>query len=188
MQIINKFLLVSGLILISSTQIADGQNIVLEDIFLDQNKEILNSVECLALNMYYETRNQGTAGALGVTAVVYNRVKDKRFPNTICEVIKQGPIKESWKTKKTHDPYDAVYYPIKNRCQFSWYCDGKSDIPYDKKRYNELLKFAYTIMNNEIIFIDITNGALFYHADYVTPSWAKTKQRTAVIGAHIFYK
>jgi len=175
--VINKFLLATGLILINSTSIDN-----------DQNKGIQNSAECLALNMYYETRNQGTAGALGVTAVVFNRVKDKRFPNTICEVIKQGPIRESWKTKKTLDPYDALYYPIKNRCQFSWYCDGKSDTPYDKKRYNELLKFAYIIMNDEIPFIDITDGALFYHASYITPSWAKTKQRTTVIGDHIFYR
>ena len=42
------------------------------------------SVECLALNMYHEARGQGTAGLLGVTAVVFNRMKDKRFPTTIC--------------------------------------------------------------------------------------------------------
>jgi len=43
-------------------------------------------------------------------------------------------------------------------------------------------------MDDEIYFIDITDGALFYHANYITPSWAKTKQRTTVIGDHIFYK
>ena len=187
-KMINTFLLAAGLILISSTQITGNQNNVAEYLLLDQNKEILSSAECLALNMYYESRNQGTVGILGVTAVVYNRVNDKRFPNTICEVIKQGPIRESWKTKKTPDPDDAMYYPIKNRCQFSWYCDGKSDTPYDKKRYNELLKFAYIIMNDEISFIDITDGALFYHADNIRPSWAKTKKRTTKIGNHIFYK
>ena len=153
---------------------------------LYQNKE--KSAHCLALNMYYEARNQGTAGQIAVTAVVYNRVRDKRFPDTICEVIKQGPIRESWKTKKTPDPNDAVYYPIKNRCQFSWYCDGKSDIPYSKKKYGELLRLSYIIMNGKILFIDITDGALFYHADYITPGWAKTKQRTIEIGDHIFYR
>ena len=171
------------MLFISSSEITGDKNNVIEDQFLDQN-----SVECLTLNMYYETRNQSTAGILGVVAVVYNRVKDKRFPNTICEVIKQGPTRESWKTKRTIDENDAIYYPIRNKCQFSWYCDGKSDVPRDKKRYNELLKFAYTIMDDEIYFIDITDGALFYHANYITPSWAKTKQRTTVIGDHIFYK
>ncbi|SVB12061.1 uncharacterized protein METZ01_LOCUS164915, partial [marine metagenome] len=54
------------------------------------------SVECLALNMYYEARDQGSAGLLGVSSVVLNRVKDKRFPNTICEVVEQGPISRWW--------------------------------------------------------------------------------------------
>ena len=158
---------------------------------IDQNEveSAGESAKCLALNMYYETRNQSTAGVLAVTSVVYNRVKDKRFPNTICKVIKQGPVKESWRTRNTPDPDDAVYYPIKNRCQFSWYCDGKSDAPHNKKRYNELLNLVYKIMDNKILFIDITDGALFYHADYIiTPGWAKTKQRTIKIGDHIFYK
>ena len=54
------------------------------------------SAKCLALNMYYEARNQGTAGAIAVTNVVLNRVNDERFPNTICEVVKQGPTRSSW--------------------------------------------------------------------------------------------
>ena len=52
----------------------------------------VNPVKCLALNMYHEARNQGTAGILAVSAVVLNRVRDKRFPNSICEVIYQGPV------------------------------------------------------------------------------------------------
>ena len=93
------------------------------------------SVECLALNMYHEARNQGSAGLLAVSAVVLNRVKDPKFPSTICEVIEQGPTRESWKTRQTKDPNDAKFYPIKNRCQFSWYCDGKSDVPKQKETY-----------------------------------------------------
>ena len=42
---------------------------------------------CLARNMYHEARSQGLAGQLAVSLVVLNRVKDNRFPNTICEVI-----------------------------------------------------------------------------------------------------
>ena len=37
-------------------------------------------------------------------------------------------------------------------------------------------------------FIDLTDGALFYHADYVTPGWAKTKIKTVEIQDHIFYR
>ena len=146
------------------------------------------SVECLALNMYYEARNQGSAGLLAVSAVVLNRVNDKRFPNTICEVVYQGPTRESWKTKQTKTPFDAKFYPIKNRCQFSWYCDGKSDEPKQKKTYKRLLTIAESIVYNKLPFIDITDGALFYHADYVKPAWAKTKIKTVEIQDHIFYR
>ena len=148
------------------------------------------SAECLALNMYHEARGQGTAGLFAVSAVVLNRVNDKRFPNSVCEVIEQGPIRESWKTRQHKDlpKYKRQYYPIKNKCQFSWYCDGKSDTPYNKKKYQELLDLSKAIMYNELSFVDITDGALFYHADYVTPGWAKTKQKTVEIQDHIFYR
>ena len=54
--------------------------------------------------------------------------------------------------------------------------------------YQELLDLSSLILYNEISFVDITDGALFYHADYVTPGWAKTKQRTVEIEDHIFYR
>ena len=140
-----------------------------------------SSAECLALNMYHEARGQGSAGLLGVTAVVFNRVKDKRFPNTVCEVVEQGPTRESWKK-------NGEFFPIRHKCQFSWYCDGRSDIPKEIDTYTRLLTIARSIVYNKIAFIDITDGALFYHAYYVRPAWAKVKRRTTRIGDHIFYR
>ena len=140
----------------------------------------VNPIECLALNMYHEARDQGTAGILAVSAVVLNRVKDKRFPNTICEVVFQGPVRESWKRNGT-------YFPIKNKCQFSWYCDGKSDNPHNEEQYQRLLEISEMMLYHAGPPLDITDGALFYHADHITPGWAKTKQRTTEIGDHIFY-
>ena len=139
------------------------------------------STECLALNMYHEARGQGIAGELAVTAVVLNRVNDKRYPNTICEVVEQGPTRASWQNPQ-------VRYPIKNRCQFSWFCDGKSDTPRNKKIYNRMYGLAGAILSNEISFLDITGGATHYHADYVSPAWAKTKTKTVEIQDHIFYR
>jgi spore germination cell wall hydrolase CwlJ-like protein len=164
---LNDFLL-AGLLLISPVN-------------AEEIKYDISSVECLAMNMYHEARGQGTAGLLAVSSVVINRVKDKRFPNTICEVVKQGPTKESWKR-------NGKFLPIKDRCQFSWYCDGKSDETKDMETYNRLLKIAETLVYNKLPFIDITDGALFYHADYVKPDWAKTKTKTVEIQDHIFYK
>jgi len=151
---------------------------------LENNEEVIpqvKSVECLALNMYHEARGQGTAGELAVTAVVLNRVNDSRFPNTICEVVQQGPTRPSWRDPK-------ISFPIKHKCQFSWYCDGKSDNPYDKKTYNKMYELADAVLSNEIPFLDITDGATHYHADYVNPAWAKTKTKTVEIQDHIFYR
>ncbi len=146
------------------------------------------AAECLAKNMYYEARNQGTAGVLAVSAVVFNRVNDPRFPNTICEVVYQGPTRESWKTRKTLDKNDAVYYPIKNRCQFSWYCDGKPDDINQLGIYMDIMQFTKILLTSRVMMFDITDGATFYHADYVMPSWAKSKIKTIEIGDHIFYR
>ena len=141
----------------------------------------ISSIKCLTDNMYHEARDQGTAGLLAVSSVVLNRVKDKRFPDTICEVVKQGPTRPSWKDKN-------IRFPIKNRCQFSWYCDGASDNPKNKKQFDEFLEIASAILTGELPFIDITDGATYYHANYVNPSWARKRTKTERIDDHIFYK
>ena len=151
---------------------------------IEPNHEHVTAAQCLALNVYHEARGQGTAGLFGVTSVVLNRVND-----SICEVVYQGPTRESWKTKQHKNlPADKrIYYPIRDKCQFSWWCDGLSDEPKDKKIYERFLDIADGMIRNVYSLIDITDGALFYHADYVKPSWARTKHRTTEIGDHIFY-
>ena len=104
------------------------------------------AVLCLALNVYHEAKNQDIDGMYAVADVVMNRVEDHRYPNTVCGVVKQGPTRESWKTRETPDPNDAVYYPIKNRCQFSWYCDGKSDTPYNPQAWRIAESIAETTL------------------------------------------
>ena len=144
---------------------------------------------CLAKNMYYEARSQGLAGQLAVSLVVLNRVKDKRYPNTICEVVHQGPVRESWKTKGKNVPESQrTFYPIKHRCQFSWYCDGASDEPKEPTTYNQLYDMALNLVYGDITVVDITEGATHYHADYVFPAWRKTKTKTIEIEDHIFYR
>ena len=144
---------------------------------------------CLAKNMYYEARSQGLAGQLAVSLVVLNRVKDDRYPNTICEVVHQGPVRESWKTKGKNVPeHERTYYPIRHRCQFSWYCDGASDEPKEPTTYSELYDMALDLVYGDITVVDITEGATHYHADYVFPAWRKTKTKTIEIEDHIFYR
>ena len=129
--------------------------------------------ECLAENIYFEARNQGFAGWVAVAQVTLNRVKDTRFPNTICEVVKQGLTYESG-------------FPIRDKCQFSWYCDGRPDTILNLEIYGKILDLVdYLIPNG---YFDITDGATHYHADYVRPDWAKTKTKTIEIEDHIFYR
>ena len=135
---------------------------------------------CLALNTYHEAKNQSTVGQIATAQVVMNRVEDRRFPNTVCEVVKQGPTRPSWE-----DPNKE--YPIKHRCQFSWYCDGKSDVPKNEKAWRKAQDVAFLVYYNKIQ-LDVTEGATHYHATYVRPAWAKTKKRTTRIEKHIFYR
>ena len=135
---------------------------------------------CLALNTYHEAKNQSLVGQIATAQVVMNRVEDNRFPNTICEVVKQGPTRPSWEDPKKE-------YPIKHRCQFSWYCDGKPDIPKNEKAWRKAQDVAFLVYYNKIQ-LDVTEGATHYHATYVRPSWAKTKKRTTRIEKHIFYR
>ena len=130
---------------------------------------------CLALNTYHEAKNQSMVGQIAVAEVVMKRVADSRYPNTICEVVKQGP------------KYKGSDVPVRHRCQFSWYCDGKSDIPKNEKAWKKAQDYAYLVLYNRIA-IDVTEGATHYHATYVKPSWAKTKTRTTRIESHIFYR
>ena len=134
---------------------------------------------CLADNIYFEARNQSFAGQVAVSQVTKNRMLDSRYPDTYCGVVKQGPTRPSWK-----DP--TKFYPIKHKCQFSWYCDGKSDKIIDMTAYNIALKIARVTMHKNVW--DITKGATHYHADYVSPGWASTKTKTTEIDDHIFYR
>lgn len=142
-----------------------------------------NEITCLAKNMYFEARSEGIAGVVATTQVVYNRVNSEEYPNTICEVIEQAKISQWWLKEK------GIIKPIKNKCQFSWFCDGYSDEPKDDKTYSELFELAEQFINGEHEgMIDITGGALWYHADYVHPRWANHLEVTTKVGRHIFYK
>ena len=92
-------------------------------------------LQCMAANIYHESKNQSKLGMIAVARVVINRVRDRRYPDTVCDVITEGPVTESWKTRQDPNLSDdeRIYYPRRDRCRFSWYCDGKSDENISKK-------------------------------------------------------
>mgnify|MGYP006241666035 FL=1 len=130
---------------------------------------------CMALNIYHEARDQPFIGQVAVAQVVMNRVRDDRYPDTVCDVVKQGPT-YSWKPD----------FPVRHRCQFSWYCDGKSDKAYDEDAYRQALTIAHGVYYNNLD--DFVEGATHYHAVYVLPEWAESKTPIMQIGQHIFYR
>ena len=154
----------------------DGQAVTLT--YIDTTQ-----VTCLAKNMYFEARSEGLAGLVATTQVVFNRLESEEYPNTICGVIEQAKLSQWWLKEK------GIKKPIKNKCQFSWFCDGYSDEPKDEKTYNEIYNLAEEfIAGKHKNMIDITDGAMWYHADYVHPRWANHKEVTTKVGRHIFYR
>ncbi len=151
--------------------------------------EMFEQELCMAKNIYHEARSDNVAGMYAVADVVLNRVQDSRYPNTVCDVVYQGPVRESWKTKNDPDLPDdqRIYYPKRHMCQFSWYCDGKSDDVHDETAWALSQEIAYKIMNDRK-HRGITEGSTHYHATYVNPKWSKELTTVGRIGSHIFYR
>jgi len=131
-------------------------------------------IMCLALNIYFESRNQPIEGQVAVAQVVLNRALDDRYPDHPCEVITQGPT------------YPGSNLPVRHRCQFSWYCDGKTDIPKDRDAFRWAIKLAGDVAMERTV--DVTYGATHYHATRVSPDWSYRAHHTVTIGDHIFYR
>jgi spore germination cell wall hydrolase CwlJ-like protein len=130
----------------------------------------------MAVNIYHEAGNQSMIGQMAVGQVVLNRVEDSRFPDTVCEVVKEAVT------------YKNSNKPVRWKCQFTWFCDGKKDEPnFESKTWSAALENASILLTKTIV-LDITEGATHYHATYVRPAWAKTKTKTTRIDRHIFYR
>ena len=139
----------------------------------DENGETV----CMAKNIYFEAGNQPLAGKVAVAQVVLNRMEHSAYGDTACDVVYQARWRENWQGKMV---------PIRHQCQFSWFCDGKSDEPLDTDTFFE----SYVIASDVIMgkYPDITEGATHYHSIMVEPYWAETLNETVQITDHIFYK
>ncbi len=132
---------------------------------------------CLAKNIYFEAGNQPVAGKIAVAQVVINRVESQHYPDTICGVVYQAKWGKNWR---------GTVVPVRNMCQFSWFCDGKSDEPVDSATWMLSLSVASSVIWNS--YGDITEGSTHYHNDSVHPYWADSLMQTVIINNHIFYK
>ena len=128
-------------------------------------------IKCMADNIYYEASNQPLIGKVAVAYVTLNRVEDSDFKDSICGVV-----------------YEKS--PNKNRtCQFSWTCQAKRFKPITDANvavWKSCYDIAISVILNYNKHVDPTEGALFYHADWINPKWKREK--IAQIENHIFYK
>ena len=159
----------------------------------------LDELKCMAENIYFEGRAEPLMGKVAIGHVVMNRVASDRHPNTICEVVHEGPHRESWKTRGKDVPdADRKFYPIRNRCDFSWYCDGEKDIIWvsymngdvidaNMTAWRDSIHMALMVMNGEIR--DNTGGADHYYNYHISnPYWVGAMEHTTYHGNHRFMK
>ncbi len=121
---------------------------------------------CVALNVYWEARDQSVAGQVAVAQVVLNRVEDPNYPDHACDVIADGG-------------------EVLNRCQFSWYCDGKADIPPADRAWIQAVLIASAVYSGSG-HADM-KGVTHYHAIYVKPYWSNLMRTVMRIEDHVFY-
>jgi N-acetylmuramoyl-L-alanine amidase len=127
-----------------------------------------NDIDCLALAVYWEARSESDVGQRAIAHVTLNRVESEEFPDTVCGVVKQG-----------------VKYG-KFRCQYSWVCDGKADIPTEHDAWLEAVQVATKALQGRSR--DPTSGSLHFHLTRVKPAWTKKMIYVRQIDDHVFYK
>lgn len=123
---------------------------------------------CLATAIYFEARGETYRGQVAVAQVIMNRVDHRLYPNTICGVVFQN---QTWR----------------NRCQFSFACDGIPERINEPEPWEQAESIADQVSGGTLYLAEVADST-HYHANYVYPHWAPRMTRVSRIGAHIFYK
>jgi len=135
-------------------------------------------LECLARNIYFEARGEGEEGMIAVAYTTLNRVMSDLYPSSICGVVYQGQ----------RAPDGQI---IKNKCQFSWVCDGKIKEVSNLNHFDLAKRIANDVAYSYSRENDPTKGSLYYHAVKLNSKepFKKMKvEKTVTIGNHVFYK
>jgi spore germination cell wall hydrolase CwlJ-like protein len=133
--------------------------------YRDERRELV----CLARNVYFEARGEPLEGQYAVAEVTMNRRASGRYPDTVCGVVYQ----QNW------DPLRKRYVGA-----FSW--TELSSVPAPTgEEWQRAWKVAEAVYYGRQA--PVLDEALFYHATYVKPSWAKGQRPVARIGRHVFY-
>lgn len=122
-------------------------------------------IHCLALTVYFEARGEPLTGQLAVAQVVLARVASPDYPDAVCSVVKQA--------RK----------PGLYKCQFSAWCDGKSEVPLELDTWRRIQGLSVLAL----LTGPPPNAPTHYHANYVSPHWPELAEVTRV-GRHVFYR
>ncbi|MHC8300256.1 cell wall hydrolase [Pseudomonas sp. ZS1P83] len=125
-----------------------------------------DAITCLARSIYWEAKGKSSADMGAVASVVMNRLGHEGFPDTVCAVVKQGSESKN--------------------CQFSWWCDGRSDQVQEETQYAIAKEIARKALNKQLN--DRTHGAIYFHDRNVKPNWARKYIRTTETSMFLFYK
>lgn len=124
--------------------------------------------KCLAQGIYFEARGESEEGQAAVAQVILNRMRNPAYPKTICGVVYQN---QNWR----------------NRCQFSFACDGRSEVIAEQKQWATAKRIARDVTEGRIWIAEVGDST-HYYARYVRPGWARRMIKVDRIGAHIFYR
>ena len=128
--------------------------------YAERNKQI----SCLQKNVYFEAAVESTAGKLAVAHVTYNRVKNKYFPDNFCDVVYQGRHHASGHPKRPSAHFLGIVM--------------ESMTPYPSPTWKKTKELATWFYDNKDTIKDITDGALYYHADYIfDPKWGMYQRK-----------
>ncbi|MEM8650180.1 MAG: cell wall hydrolase [Pseudomonadota bacterium] len=145
---------------------------------LAKSNEKEKQEHCLTLALYHEARGEPLAGQYAVGATILNRVRSSVYPNTICGVVYQN----------AH---------LKNRCQFSFACDDRTDTPANSKSHKVMKRISKLMLNGNLHeqmkfsanpAVEFVEDMTHYHRHDVYPVWSKKLARLAGIGNHVFFR
>ena len=119
---------------------------------------------CIAVAVYHEARGESLEGQLAVARVIMNRAASGKYPSSWC-----GTVKQPW--------------------QFSFVNPRSGDMPAcneSSAAWRKALGITRLAINDAVPIL--SQDVLWYHADYVAPSWGRRLSRVSKIGTHIFYR
>jgi N-acetylmuramoyl-L-alanine amidase len=123
---------------------------------------LTDEANCVAVAVYHEARGESLEGQLAVAKVIMNRAASGKYPTSWCGVVKQP-----W--------------------QFSFVRNGRFPfVDQSSDAWRKALGVTRLVVANAVA--TVPSDCLWYHADYVAPSWGRRLTKVNKIGAHIFYR